>query len=151
MAVGEPAQRAPTMIASYMLIASSLVSIPVGAGVVNLGLEGVGEIRRITYAGTYFLDAGAEVIGELGAGVEVELAEDAVDVGFDGADGEYEAFGDIAVGEAAGDELGDLGLPAGELLAARGGAAICAGFDVGFGAAGGASFKEGRAEVFGFL
>ena len=46
----------------------------------------------------------------LGTVVEVELGEDACDVGFDGGVADDELVGDVAVGHAAGDQAQDLEL-----------------------------------------
>ena len=46
-----------------------------------------------------------------GPSAESELGLDVVDVGLDGASGDDQALGDLAVGESLSDEVGDLELP----------------------------------------
>ena len=56
---------------------------------------------------------------DLGAVAEVELGEDPADVGLDRLLRQHQRVGDLAVGQAAGDQLGDLQLArgqAGELI-----------------------------------
>src|SRR5688500_5574374 len=48
--------------------------------------------------------------GDLGAGAEAELVQDVLDVAHGGVLGDDELGGDLAVGQAAGHESGDLGL-----------------------------------------
>jgi hypothetical protein len=62
--------------------------------------------------------------GELGAGRDSELREDAVEVGADRAVREVEALADLAVGEPFGREVGDLQLLCGQLVAGVGCAAL---------------------------
>ena len=52
--------------------------------------------------------------GELGARVQVELGEDVAQVDTDGALGDDQRVGDLAVGPALRDEDGDLALAAGQ-------------------------------------
>jgi hypothetical protein len=57
--------------------------------------------------------------GDIVARGDVELAEDAAQVAFDGLDAEEELGGDLGVGAAVDDEARDLGLALGERLDAR--------------------------------
>jgi hypothetical protein len=58
---------------------------------------------------------------DLAAVLEAELGEDVLDVVLCGAFRDVEEVGDLAVGEAAGDQLGDLAFASGQAagLAAR--------------------------------
>src|SRR5262249_33602212 len=61
--------------------------------------------------------------GDLGAGGEAELGEDAFDVALGGAQGDDQFGGDLPVAQALGDQLGDLAFPGGQHAwgASRGG------------------------------
>src|SRR2546423_5172133 len=52
--------------------------------------------------------------GDLGAAGEAELDEDVLDVALHGSLGEHQAGGDLLVGQALGDQPGDLALAAGQ-------------------------------------
>jgi hypothetical protein len=53
--------------------------------------------------------------GELGAGAQIEFAEGSGEVAFDGSSGVDEVVGDLLVGHALAEELGDVSLGLGEL------------------------------------
>ena len=71
---------------------------------------------RVRYPYTVTLGAGGaagEPGGDLAAGGEPELVQDAGDVDVDGALGDDQLLGHLAVGQPAGDQGGDLALASG--------------------------------------
>src|SRR5690349_23895553 len=71
-------------------------------------------IRRSTRCGTH-------PRRDLAAGAEAELGQDVLDVVLGGAFGDHEPLRDLAVGQAVGDEAGDLVLAAAQLRHGEGG------------------------------
>src|SRR6266540_4505954 len=88
------------------------VSVPVGSSGIDRLLHGPARLDEAGFVGE---DDGLDAVSE------VELAEDAGDVGFDGCFADEQGCGDLVVGLAFGDQLEHLELAVGQLVELGGG------------------------------